>query len=151
MNLTFRPFQASDFSELESMSLDLYCEDPSGQVIDSTNLKNTSEHLLQYPEKGKIIFFLQENLVIGYGILIFFWSNEYGGNLLFIDELFVKKPWRSQGVATRFFEYLRHYPLTPLKGFCLEVTPFNVRALKFYQKLGFCTAKNTHLILKLGL
>ena len=59
------------------------------------------------------MLFLEQHDIRGYAIVIPFWSNEVGGNVLFIDELFVKPPARpehraavpgiaSQGAAVRF-------------------------------------------------
>ena len=97
------------------------------------------------PKRGKIIVFAKENTIIGYSILIFYWSNEYGGVVLHIDELYVKPEHRGGGVATKFFRYLLRSQQSVV-ALQLEVTPSNKRALNYYNRLGFKKARNLHLI-----
>lgn len=143
----FRPFQADDASELEQMMLALYREDPEGEPLTPAKIWRTLAELRQHPEKGRILMFWVEEMIVGYGLIIVYWSNEFGGNILCIDELFVKTEWRNQGIATQFFAIL---PVNPLfecvAGLQLEVTPSNARALRYYQRIGFQTSLNAHLV-----
>lgn len=79
-------------------------------------------------------------------ILVFFWSNEYGGNIVIIDELFVKEEYRSQGIGTEFFSFAEKF--NNKAAIQLETTPFNKRALDYYKRLGFVPDENTHLTRK---
>ena len=147
MNIVFRNFHIRDLSEVEQMILGLYKEDVYGEPITLEKIRETFYELTQNPEKGRIIVFTLDCEIIGYAILIFYWSNEFGGNIIVIDELFVKPALRNQGIATQFFEYLSTQ--WQAKALQLEVTPSNPRALRYYQKLGFSISKNTHLIKKI--
>ena len=49
----------------------------------------TIRTLLTEPSRGLIVCFLYRDGPVGYALLIPYWSNEFGGTLLFIDELFV--------------------------------------------------------------
>ena len=72
-------------------------------------------------------------------MLIAFWSNELGGNICGVDELFVVPEYRSQGFGKSFFEALAQGDLwpTPIVGMALGVTPDNVRGRRLYERLGF--------------
>ena len=141
----FRQVKRADYSELRGMIHELYREDPSTKQISDKKISKTFRKLRDKPDKGKIVIFEDEKELVGYAILIPYWSNEYGGNILHIDELYVKADYRDRGVATSFLKQLvrRNHDAVALQ---LEVTPSNTRALNYYQKLGFRKTKNSHLI-----
>ena len=142
MDINFRAFKKSDFSELKEMIFSLYCEDPEGEVINESKINKTVEELLENPIKGRIIIFEVDEIITGYSIIVFYWSNEYGGDFLQIDELYVKPEWRNKGIGTSFFEFLlREYKENKV-ALSLEVTPANNKAIEYYRKIGFEKSKN---------
>ena len=88
-----------------------------------------------------------DGVVVGYALLVSFWSNEYGGEICAIDELYVKPSHRSRGVSTSLFDEVigdrMLWPGHPV-ALELEVTPDNDRARALYERLGF-RARNTTL------
>jgi GNAT superfamily N-acetyltransferase len=148
--LEFRPFAEQDFAELEGMILELYREDPEGEPMTREKIDRTVHELSRHPEKGSVIIFIADDAVAGYAILVFYWSNEYGGDVVFIDELYVKPRWRGQGIATRFIEHLVKQPDETTQALALEVTPGNERAYTYYQKLGFIPTRNRQLVKELS-
>jgi GNAT superfamily N-acetyltransferase len=90
-----------------------------------------------------------ERLLVGYAILVSFWSNELGGETCEIDELFVEASWRGRGLATELLERLEDerslWPRRPV-ALCLQVTPDNARARALYERMGFRVRKNTMLV-----
>jgi len=143
--LNFRPVKRAEYSELRAMIHELYREDPSTKPISDKKISKTLTELRNKPQKGQIIVFEDGKTLVGYAILIPYWSNEYGGIILHIDELYVKSDHRGRGVATRFLKRLAHknHDRVALQ---LEVTPSNTRAMNYYHKLGFRKTKNSHLI-----
>ena len=112
-------------------------------------IQSTFDSLTKYPDRGSIVVFEYEKEVVGYALLINFWSNEFGGNILNIDELYIKKEWRSQGVGTGFIKYLMSSKPAGAIALQLEVTPGNHKARKLYTKLGFKPRKNDTLTFEL--
>ena len=145
--MNFRNFRHTDFIELKNMIHALYSEDPGNEPITDTKISKTVRKLCENPSKGRIIIFEKGRVTIGYAILIFYWSDEYGGDILHIDELYVKPAHRGRGVATRFF---KHIPRTfkDIVAFQLEVNSSNSKAKNYYRKLGFKKTRNTHMIRK---
>ena len=146
MAIYFRPYETSDKTALGSMILNLYADDPSVHVMSLEKANLTIETLSRHPSKGQIIVFEQGGEVVGYAILIFYWSNERGGDVVMIDELFVRTEYRSQGVGGHFFDFLFQHYQDKATAFQLEVTPNNDRAYRFYNGLGFELAKNRFLM-----
>jgi ribosomal protein S18 acetylase RimI-like enzyme len=144
--MEFKPFEEQHLTELEAMILALYREDSGGEPMSPGKIGRTARELARHPEKGRILLFVAGETVVGYAIVIRYWSNEYGGDILFVDELYVKPDWRRRGIASRFFEYLSTCEPTTVKALALEVRPSNERAFRYYQKLGFVPSPSRELI-----
>ena len=72
----------------------------------------------------------------GYALLAHTWSQESGGDVIWVEELYVLPQFRGKGLGTAFFEELRRkYPHA--SRFRLELEPDNERAEKLYRKMGF--------------
>jgi GNAT superfamily N-acetyltransferase len=148
MAIDFRVTTTADWDAIAPMMLALYQEDPSPHTVNQDNIARTLQETIQHPEKLQLIAFCQQYEVIGYALLVFYWSNELGGNVIFVDELFVAAVYRGQGMATQFFTWLEQTLAHRAKAFVLETTPANTRARALYQKLGFNPYKN-QLLMKL--
>ncbi|HAS75024.1 MAG TPA: hypothetical protein DCS67_12840 [Clostridiales bacterium UBA8960] len=145
LNVEYRNYIESDYEALKTMILSLYTEDPSSQTIRESNIKRTVEEYFLRPDKLTIVMILCEGEIVGYSIIVHFWSNEYGGNILHIDELFIKESYRGKGIGKDFFNHLKALDKDTV-ALLLEVTPNNTRALKFYQEIGFVKTRNSHYI-----
>ena len=147
-SVKFRSFKQSDYSEFRGMCRALYREDPVDEKITDRKISRTVRELRKNPIRGRIIIFEEGDVIVGYSILIFYWSNEFGGNLLHIDELYVKPRYRRRGVGTKFLHYVSQEFKGEIVGLQLEVTPSNTHAMAYYRKLGFVETRNVHLRIK---
>ncbi len=144
---SFRKAEAADLPTLIELVEALYTEDPSPLQPTPEHTRRTFEAFAKHPEKGTALLMEQDGQVAGYALLAFFWSNEYGGHKVFVDELFVRPAWRGKGLATAFFAYLLREWADFAVAFELEVTPQNAEARRLYERLGFVQAKNANLVL----
>jgi GNAT superfamily N-acetyltransferase len=146
MDIVYREYSHErDFDCLCRMVLSLYTEDPEGEEVTVDKVSLTVNEAELNPGKLNIIIFEYQETVIGYAILTFFWSNEYGGDIINIDEIFIAKEYRSKGLATSFINSIStRYP--GVKGLKLEASPSNIKAIKGYEKMGFIKAPNIHMI-----
>ena len=101
----------------------LYAEDKSTSVADHRRFPSTIDFLLKEPSRGQIILITENTTVCGYSLLIPHWSNEFGGTLLFVDELFVVPEFRNRGIAHSFFEFLQRVKPFEAVALGLEVSP----------------------------
>ena len=76
---------------------------------------------------------------MGYALLIRFWSNEVGGDVCEVDELFVVPEHRNHGYGTSLFEAIAQGDLWPfpIPAIALGVTQDNTAARRLYERLGF--------------
>ena len=146
VEVTFRPLMRSDYSDLRRMIHALHKEDPADKPVDDRKISRTLRQIRGNPAVGEVIIFENSGRIVGYSILIYYWSNEYGGRILNVDELYVNPEQRRLGVATSFFNHLSVAFKNRIVAVKLEVTPSNRKALTYYQKLGFKKTRNQHLI-----
>ena len=148
MDVTYRDFEERDFEDLRDMIFCLYDEDPEGLPINDEKIGKTTREYKKHPEKLRVVMILKDGEAVGYGILVFFWSNEYGGNIVVIDELYVKKAYRNARIATDFIKS-RMAACENAAALEVETTASNSAATRLYKRLGFESAENNRLVLKI--
>lgn len=149
MKIEFDIYKKNDFDEFKKMVSALYKEDAYGEKITDRKIKKTISELSANSDQGEIYIFKRMAKTVGYAIIIYYWSNEYGGHIAFIDELYVKPQFRSQGIATQFLEFIITKNKRDIKLLQLEVTKANEKAIGFYRKNGFTLNENLSMIQKL--
>lgn len=149
MDIKYRPFKTSDSKVVAKLIHALYQEVPGGKQMTPQKIQNSFDSLTKHPDRGTIMVVEHEREIIGYAILINFWSNEFGGNITAIDELYLKKEFRSQGIGTNFIKYLAEKKFGNSVALELEVIPANKKARELYERLGFKLDKNDTFILEL--
>jgi GNAT superfamily N-acetyltransferase len=140
----WRPAVPADDAAIVAMSLALYREDPSVHPVDAAQVRRTLDRLRAEPGRGRAVVLDTGGGPVGYALLIAFWSNELGGEVCTLDELYVQPGHRGRGAASRLIEALAAgggpWPGRPA-ALALEVTAANARARALYARLGF-HAKN---------
>ncbi len=148
MKTNIRKFKLIDKKEIIELIQNLYKEDSYGENISLQKINRTIKELFLHNEKGSIFIIEEKEKIIGYAIIINYWSNEFGGNILFIDEIFILPDYRNFGVGTNFINYLIKNKINSSVGIQLEVTKANTNAKNFYEKLGFDLSDRIHMIYK---
>ena len=73
--------------------------------------------------------------VIGYGITVRSYSTEFGGECIWIEDIFVAEDYRGRGVGSEFIRFVKaRYPDKILR---LETESANADALALYKRFGF--------------
>lgn len=137
MNFEIIDYQPVYKDDVFHMMLALYEDSIQQQQMSPEKIKKTLSVIPNHPQMGKILLFKHQDTLLGYALLINYWSNEYGGNILYIDELFVKSDYRSLGIGSSFFSYLEKDVDKETVALCLETTPQNKKAQTFYEKNKF--------------
>ena len=131
--------------EVAAMMRLLYEGDAASFTVDVSRFPSSIKHLISHPGSGQIILFREGSELRGYALLVPYWSNEFGGTLLFIDELFVVSGSRNRGIGRSFFRYLEQQrPFGPVR-LALEVSPGNTRGRRLYESLGFVQRRHVTL------
>ena len=132
-----RAFEKKDKQDFIEMCLDFYSGEAVLHGIPPKNIIQTFEAIIENNPyvKGHIIE--ADGKIAGYGLHWLYWSNEAGGLMCFIDEIYVKGSYRGQRLGTQFLESLKESYKDSVVGFRLEVSAENDRATKLYERLGF--------------
>lgn len=144
----WRNLTAEDDAAVVEQMLALYEEDPAPVPLTAEQCRRTLARLRAEPVRGVAIGWDGGAGLGGYALLCSFWSNELGGEVCIIDELFVARAERGRGRATELVEGLcaRRLPwFATATAIELEVTPSNARARQLYERLGFRPYKNTRM------
>jgi len=128
-------------NDVAEMMRRLYEEDRGDFEVDNSRFAPNIEHLITHPSTGQIVLFLKDSELRGYALLVPYWSNEFGGTLLFVDELFVVPEFRNRGIGRGFFSYVEQEPPFKPVALGLAVNPGNGRARRLYESLGFVELK----------
>ena len=133
----WRSANPADDDAIVSMCMALNVDDPGVISVTPEQVLRTLVKLRDEPSRGRAVVCELEGTEVAYALLISFWSNELGGDVLHIDELFVVNAYRGRGLATALIESLAVREQSGLAGLALEVSPNNVRARSLYERLGF--------------
>ena len=136
---TWRRAQAADDGAIAEMCGQLYVEDPGPSPIPPENIHATLATLRRSPDRGRAVVLDVEGEVSGYALLIAFWSNELGGDICEVDELFVVPEHRNHGHGSTLFSGIAQGALWPgsITAIALGTTRDNARARRLYARLGF--------------
>lgn len=143
-DIHFRAAQLRDLAAITPMALAFYAEETYDAPMTAAKISRTLQELSEHPAKGQVWVFDGENTVIGYAIIIHYWSNEYGGNIAVIDEIYTLPEWRRRGIARDFIEFIATLPALDAVALMLEVVPTHQGAMAYYQRLGFEPDSNRH-------
>jgi len=135
----WRIARAEDEASIAEMCRSLYVEDPGPLPVPADNIHATLAAFNRDPSRGQAVVLDIDGKVSGYALLIPFWSNELGGDICEVDELFIAPEHRNHGHGTAMFAAIREGTLwpRPIAGFALGVTPDNAAARRLYKRLGF--------------
>jgi ribosomal protein S18 acetylase RimI-like enzyme len=151
MNITFEKIQLESENSVSEFIKSLYREDVSGSMnISDEKIALTFKMLSKHPDYGTIYIVECDRVPIGYSLVINFWSNEYGGLIADIDELYIIPAYRNQEIGTRFINYLIESRPNNLVALELQVLPDNSRASKLYESLGFKKSDRNHYLLNIN-
>ena len=128
---TFKTLEISDIEVITQMMQDFYAID--NYPMDVEVAKKLFQEFISNEHLGKSWLIYTENEIVGYIILTFIFSFEYGGKIAFVDELFIKETARGKGIGKEAIQFIqREVPKLSLKLLYLEVEPHNENAQKLY-------------------
>lgn len=147
---SFLPVGAADAAALAALVVELYREDPGPVSMTRDRAEAQVCGMLAAPAHVEPLFVTLDGEVVGYVILARFYSNEFGGLMLYVDELWLRPGRRGAGLGEStmlaLVERARGQGYTRV---ALEVNADNARARRFYERLGFRAEARATLALQL--
>ena len=102
----YRILKKRDLGRLLELVFAFYSEIGKKESISREKVERTVESLLGDSGMGTVFMVEKEQDLIGYAIVVNRWSNEHGGNILRVDEIYIAPPWRRNGIAGDFINLL---------------------------------------------
>jgi len=107
-------------------------------VLDEGRYRELALELIANENLGRLLVIETENELIGYAVIGFGFSLEFGGRDALLDEFYLLEAHRGQGIGTQLISVMEE--LCRAKGIGavhLEADYVNVRVHEFYKRLGF--------------
>jgi len=138
----------ADDDAIVGFCLALNREDPGPCPVPPDQVRRTLDALRAEPTRGRAVVLVVRGAPAGYALLVSFWSNELGGEVCNVDELYVDPAARGQGFGAALIRSISAgtdpWPTVPV-AVELEVSPGNSRARALYESLGFVPVRNSLL------
>lgn len=126
---------SSDREEYIKMAEEFYAMPCCDHNVSASHFAAAFDYCLTPNPYAKIFMLRYDGRLAGYANIAFTYSIEAGGEVVLLEELFIKPEFRSHGIGKAFFDFV--YQNFPAKRYRLEVTDCNKKAIKLYEKLGF--------------
>lgn len=134
--ITIKDIQSNDKLDYINLAKSFYRSDAVLHSIPTQNFSNTFEYILNDKTYSEIFMIKEYTQNIGYLLIAKTYSQEAGGMVLLIEELYIQSDYRNKGIGKKIFEFL-DIRYKEYKRFRLELTENNERAKKLYEKIGF--------------
>lgn len=120
-----------------SLAREFYSSPAVLHSIPDSNFSRTFDELTASNTYTEGYLFYNKNQVAGYALIAKTFSQEAGGFVIWIEELYIKPLFQSKGIGTEFFNYLEKNRSDDTKRLRLEVDNGNIKAAALYKRLGF--------------
>lgn len=149
MRRNLRLATPSDRALLVELMSEFYAE--SSYALDRQRAEEAFRTLLADARLGRVWLIQSEGHVVGYVVVTFGYSMEYGGRDAFIDDLFIRPAFRGKGVGTMTLDAVRTEAVElGVRALHLEVGRDNPTAQTLYRQAGFKDNDRQLLTLRLA-
>ena len=127
MEATYKPATESDIDNILGMMIEFYAID--GYPMDNRHSRKLFGEFIANENLGKAWLIEWENITIGYVILTYVFSFEYGGTIAFLDELYISEKARGKGIGKQTIGFIQSESRkSNVKLIYLEVETHNEKA-----------------------
>ena len=133
--MVFRKLKGEDMAAYVAMATDFYNSPAVLHSIPQKYIEHTAEAVLDGTPFADIYIFEKNGAPVGYGLLAFTHSQEAGGTVCWLEEIYVVPGERAGGIGGAFIEFIKKN--VPAARYRLEVEPDNGRVKALYHRHGF--------------
>lgn len=119
------------------MARELYHSEAVLHPVPDTHFEKAADEALCPGGYAEIFILESDSVPAGYALTTKSFSQEAGGMVLWIEEIYVRDAYRSKGFGREFFDYMEKNRGKDTARIRLEVEADNTRAISLYKKLGF--------------
>ena len=133
--MVIRKLTAADREAYVAMAKDFYASPAVLENIPEENITRSFEEFTGGTPFGDAFIFEENGEVIGYGVLAYTYSQEAGGKVVWLEEIYICLGYRGRGKGSEFIDFV--IEKIPAKRYRLETEPENEAAARLYIRKGF--------------
>ena len=142
-----RKYQKSDREFMIAMMEDFYSSPAVLHAIPKENYIKTLNEVESNSPFADIFVLESEGERAGYALTAYTYSNEAGGKVVWIDELYVSPKFQGKGLGREFIRYIKSL-FGEFAGIRLEVEESNDGATRLYKREGFSQFNYTQYVIE---
>jgi GNAT superfamily N-acetyltransferase len=147
--VAMRKASPDDVQQLVTMMEEFYAE--GGYPLNHRRAADAFTALLTDERLGYVFFIQSNSQDVGYVVVTLCYSMEYGGLNAFVDDLFVRRPFRGSGLGTAALTEARAFCVTRgVRAIHVETGRDNAAAQVVYRRVGFAHTDRQLLTLRLA-
>lgn len=146
--LIIRDFMLSDLADFKEMCGSLFNSEAVVYEVGEKQMEDTFQEIMAGNAFLRGLIIEKDGRTAGYAQLSFTYSNEAGGLVVWLEELYIKPEWQNRGLGRSFMQWLLQEYQGKAKRYRLEVSPENERVKDFYRAWGFGELAYQQMILK---
>ena len=135
--LNIRRISCEDRTAFISMAKEFYSTDAVVRRVPDGHFAATFDELMRSDDYAVCYVFEFDGAIAGYALLARTFSQEAGGFVLWIEEIYVLPQFRKNGIGRAFFDFLLKSRPSEVKRLRLEVERQNEGAVRLYKSFGF--------------
>lgn len=128
------------------MAHDFYHSSAVLHPIPDAYFERTFEECMRAESYARGYILEHDGDTAGYGLISKTYSQEAGGYVYWLEELYILERFRSKGLGAEFIKYLEATKEPGVTRLRLEVEEENTRAIALYKKLGYQTLNYIQMV-----
>lgn len=135
--MNIRDVRPEDRDDYIGMTMDFYHNtDACDHTIPEEHVQRTFDQALEGSPYLRALMLEEEGRPVGYFLLAMTWSNEAGGMVVWLEELYFRASCRGKGYGRQAMQWVeQEYPKA--RRYRLEATLVNEDAMRLYRRLGY--------------
>ena len=133
--MLIRKLEARDREVYTAMAKDFYASPAVLENIPEENIARSFAEFTGGTPFGEAFIFEEDGKTVGYGVLAYTYSQEAGGKVVWLEEIYVRRECRGRGLGSEFIDFVLEK--IPAARYRLETEPENEDAARLYIRKGF--------------
>jgi len=144
-----RTASPADIPQLVALMAEFYAE--ADYPLNRVRAAEAFAALLADDRLGHVWLIEKDSKAVGHLVVTLCFSMEYGGLIAFVDDLFVRRPFRRLGLGVAALEEARIFCASRgLRAMLVETGHDNEAAQAVYRRAGFAPVDRLHLTIRLA-